>query len=1423
MELYKGDGMLKKVFFMFAISLYSMFSMNAIYRSPEGGRIYYWMMSPDLLSLSMGMAGTEKPSGFVINPASSAFAQNIKIELSYTMAPGLWSQNKVILQSAADFFLPLGINGGFVIPSRYGNFAGYLSYMNMSNNGFGYTNTRDVDIGKTGAIYFGYAKDYNDNFSFGFSGNVKFSYNPLTSGQQFDVGGGVDFGLIFRPELVIPFSKTNTSWGLQDFQVALLVKDIGKPLTNYAQSQDSLAWMPAPFTPAVGLSFNLFNNGSTNWKILTDLSGPFFQNLVFAVGTEIQIMKFLVLRGSYTVDLEGILEYSKTIPQYGDLYNIYNFAGGLSLKFSSDTFKKISKAELNEKKHLTTEFSVDLGIRPYHNGLIFELGGVVQLGVRDKNPPVIQYSVNNIYASPNFDGIQDSIEVAIDIKDERYIRSWYLEIYDENGVVVRRIESKEDRAETLNFVSVVKRYFSPKTGIPIPSKVIWDCRDTMGNVVADGTYSFKFFAMDDNKNINLNGSDQGSVVINTKKPEMKSVITNTIFSPGSGGTKDTLIIDLDIIRGEAINVIQNEEINFNPDNSQYEIIEPETINQEVKAQKWTVEIKNVAGVTVKTFSFDDKGKKKIEWDGRDDVGNKVADGVYKIVLHSRDLAGNSFYDEISNIIIDTEPKPITISLDKNIFSPNGDGIKDSVQFSFNIPVKEGIEKWELDIVDLAGKIFRTFSGQKVPPEQIEWDGKNETGLLGKETSYTGRLNVHYINGTKSTGETQSLAIDITAPKGIVTNFTKAFSPNGDSVKDIAVIDQTTSLEDEWLGFIYDKDGKIVKNYIWKSQAPVKFTWDGKSDSGALLSDGLYSYMITSVDRAGNSFKSDKHEIKIDTEDVPLFVTNSHTYFSPNGDGVKDTQVFDLRIKEDSNKDVSEWTLSILNDREDTVFTQKGKGAMPNVVNWNGKNDSNKIALDGNYYTKLNVSFNSGIVSSAKTGFYTLDTIAPDLKIKAVKSVFSPNGDGSLDQFEVLQTGSKEESWEAYVYDSSKNIIWKSFYTDSEPKNKEFWDGKDINGNPMKNGVYSYSIKGSDKAGNSTVLSIENIELKVIHTPVYLTVGSTQFSPNKDGKFDLIEMVPYVTVQTDIDAFTIDIIDSKGVVVKKIQGKEIVPENTQWDGLANDGKAAIDGVYFARLTVLYRFGNMPVVESQKFLLDTTAPGIVSSYKPEFFSPDNDGVDDELSISIESEDLTGIENWKMTVINPLNKKEFISFSGKGKPAELIRWNGIGANGELVESAEDYPVQFYAIDNVGNVFEKELSPINVDILVIRLPDGRLRIKISNIEFLPDLASMTDSPKNVKILNMLSRALKKYNSYNVTIEGHASKFRQDLDENIAKKLSEERSKAISLKLKALGINMNRMTTIGRGFDQPLVPLTPNVDKDELAKNRRVEFYLDK
>jgi hypothetical protein len=63
------------------------------------------------------------------------------------------------------------------------------------------------------------------------------------------------------------------------------------------------------------------------------------------------------------------------------------------------------------------------------------------------------------------------------------------------------------------------------------------------------------------------------------------------------------------------------------------------------------------------------------------------------------------------------------------------------------------------------------------------------------------------------------------------------------------------------------------------------------------------------------------------------------------------------------------------------------------------------------------------------------------------------------------------------------------------------------------------------------------------------------------------------------------------------------------------------------SAVYIKGNEPVVESSLFTIDTLPPTGLIQLNPVPFSPDNDGVEDEINIKIYVDDAIGIKNLYM----------------------------------------------------------------------------------------------------------------------------------------------------------------------------------------------------
>lgn len=245
---------------------------------------------------------------------------------------------------------------------------------------------------------------------------------------------------------------------------------------------------------------------------------------------------------------------------------------------------------------------------------------------------------------------------------------------------------------------------------------------------------------------------------------------------------------------------------------------------------------------------------------------------------------------------------------------------------------------------------------------------------------------------------------------------------------------------------------------------------------------------------------------------------------------------------------------------------------------------------------------------------------------------------------------------------------------------------------------------------------------------------------------------------------------------------------------------------------------------------TAPVIEVSLAPEFFSPDGDGVDDTLQIRIRVRTESLIRDWRMEIREPQPPYPvFHELSGRGEPPANLTWNGKSSSGELVQSASDYPFKITVTDINGNSSDYD-GIIKVDVLVIRDPNGALRIQVPSIVFAGYSGNLTGldaatTANNDYILRRIAEALKKFNNYQIKVEGHANHTgataaarQRETAELLA--LSDQRARTVMDYLIRLGIDRSRLSAVGIGGARPVARFE---DRDNWWKNRRVEFILIK
>jgi outer membrane protein OmpA-like peptidoglycan-associated protein/flagellar hook assembly protein FlgD len=140
---------------------------------------------------------------------------------------------------------------------------------------------------------------------------------------------------------------------------------------------------------------------------------------------------------------------------------------------------------------------------------------------------------------------------------------------------------------------------------------------------------------------------------------------------------------------------------------------------------WKVEVKNSKNKTLRTIDGEKTLPPFIVWDCRDDQGNALPDGEYRITFATSFKSGNtpSSYDK--KLIVDSTPPETSVSHRPDYFSPDGDGEHDLLYIRPVARDNFEIASWAVRVYAPSGAVFKEFTGQGALPEQIIWDGIGE--------------------------------------------------------------------------------------------------------------------------------------------------------------------------------------------------------------------------------------------------------------------------------------------------------------------------------------------------------------------------------------------------------------------------------------------------------------------------------------------------------------------------------------------------------------------------------------------------------------------------------------------------------------------------------------------------------------------------
>lgn len=728
-------------------------------------------------------------------------------------------------------------------------------------------------------------------------------------------------------------------------------------------------------------------------------------------------------------------------------------------------------------------------------------------------------------------------------------------------------------------------------------------------------------------------------------------IENPKFSPNGDGVKDEAKIRFSLDEPATVNY----KLYDTNGNEKSEILIPksETNSNEQNSNDQNNELHytNTNGVS------------QVTWPGLKADGTAYPEGIYTVRLFVADSMGNISPEssQVKTIWLDLTPPSITDAVsDLGTFSPNYDGVKDSIDIPFGLSEPCGVTVTVRDENNVA--VYSLGFSASNFGFVSTWDGNVNSPEQFAEKPYYIRLEAQDEAGNRAMPVTCKATIDLTQLIISRAYCTPAiFTPGlGQTTLNYHINDDArvtvklypSPLAGEGVGAPL----QTVLNDQAQSTGYHMISWDGLDSNYQPVPDGNYSFVIQALDAAGNRADAISNTVAALTDITrPLakIVSVTPNPFSPNcPESLGNSDI--VYIKYELNDEIAVGIPSgnvkdvdvLVYDRYGTLvrrlahYAEKPQGI--HQITWDGKNDKGAYVAEGPYRVKARCKDNRGLESDYQYNpaidKVWVDNIAPELiKCTSWPEAIAPSANSHevAITYQARDNLEQEDGHVAYallnIYSSNyflvetlqNNHAITLFDQGARLEHQAVWDVQNV-----PDGRYFYKLEIKDWAGNRLKQPSYGKIIVDRAPPMADVLGNlpNPFSPNPplgDGIKDTNELKVYIRDNLDVGISTSDLlatieIHQNNNLIRTLWNSVEARTGTitaVWDGKKDNNTFAGDGVYQYKVIICDLAGNSSPPVYSDVRIDVTPPAELRnvSVNPPIFSPNGDDIKDQTAIS------------------------------------------------------------------------------------------------------------------------------------------------------------------------------------------------------------------
>ncbi|HQH87999.1 MAG TPA: hypothetical protein PKV99_04280, partial [Rectinema sp.] len=371
----------------------------------------------------------------------------------------------------------------------------------------------------------------------------------------------------------------------------------------------------------------------------------------------------------------------------------------------------------------------------------------------------------------------------------------------------------------------------------------------------------------------------------------------------------------------------------------------------------------------------------------------------------------------------------------------------------------GKDRWQGSIFDLAGKAVCTWSWEEAV-RSFEWDGRDSAGNVAVDGKYRYQLVSKDAAGNGFSYISPIFEIETEKKAVRLTVGDRAFSPNGDGVKDVQTIKaEVVSPEKvkEYVLQIVAQDGPAALSAVrtWKGETPRSvYEWKGETDAQIQAPDGHYAASMKVVYRNGDEAEGATGTFLLDRQYPRIEVHIQGSIFSPDGDGRSDT----ILITQKSLPG-DDWKGAIKDSNGNIVQSWNWQNEAKDLV-WDGSNMSGSTVSDGYYVYSVESEDIAGNKTVVGPFQIQVETGRRTVQLRLSDKAISPNGDGIKDELVInVDVDARDRIKQFNLAIRSKDGAVMKAWTGGADLSREYrWTGTNEAGAAVPDGDYTVSLE-----------------------------------------------------------------------------------------------------------------------------------------------------------------------------------------------------------------------------------------------------------------------------------------------------------------------------------------------------------------------------